>query len=109
MLAPLGCGMQTGAGELHLAVYSRGNTDLSEEGAVLNVAKPTPDSALLISGMGGVGMAALFAAVSLGVKTIIAVDTIDSRLELVRADYFARSCDLTYSTIGQVFWCNSCR
>jgi Zn-dependent alcohol dehydrogenase len=50
---------------------------------VLNVAKPSPESTLLISGMGGVGMAALFAAVSLGVKTIIAVDTIDSRLELV--------------------------
>lgn len=54
------------------------------EGAVFNVAKPTPDSSILISGAGGVGMAALFAAVSLGVKTIVVADTIDSRLDLVR-------------------------
>lgn len=76
---------------------------------MLNVAKPTPDSALLISGMGGVGMAALFAAVSLGVKTIIAVDTIDSRLELVRVALGCARRSLTLTAPGQILWCYSCR
>lgn len=55
-------------------------------GAVLNVAKPTANSTLLISGMGGVGFGALFSAKNLGVKTIIAVDTVESRLALVRIE-----------------------
>lgn len=37
----------------------------------------------MISGLGGVGMAALYAASSLGVKTIIAVDLVESRLDMV--------------------------
>ncbi|KAK4057380.1 hypothetical protein OIO90_001449 [Microbotryomycetes sp. JL221] len=65
-LAPMGCGMQTGSG------------------AVMNVAKPSPDHSVLISGMGGVGMAALFAAKELGVQNIIAVDMNSSRLELAK-------------------------
>jgi len=52
-------------------------------GAVLNIAKPSTQDSVLIAGLGGVGMAALMACASLGLKTVIAVDLIESRLELV--------------------------
>ena len=51
---------------------------------MINVAKPEPESKVLVSGMGGVGMAALFALVAAGVRQIIVADTFDDRLELVR-------------------------
>lgn len=63
-LAPLGCGLQTGAG------------------AVLNLLKPSPESSILITGVGAVGVGALFAAAYLKVKTIIVVDVVASRLAL---------------------------
>ena len=63
-LAPLGCGIQTGAG------------------AVLNLLKPHPDSTFVVFGAGGVGLSALMAAKSLGVATIVAVDPVESRREL---------------------------
>lgn len=59
--APLGCGFQTGAG------------------AVLNVLQPQPDSQFVVFGAGGVGLAAVMAAKSAGVGTIIAVDPVASR------------------------------
>lgn len=59
--APLGCGLQTGAG------------------AVLNVLAPEPDSRLVVFGAGGVGLAAVMAAKAIGVQTIIAVDPVTSR------------------------------
>ncbi|TDZ78299.1 Aryl-alcohol dehydrogenase [Mycobacteroides salmoniphilum] len=59
--APLGCGLQTGAG------------------AVLNVLTPEPDSRLVVFGAGGVGLAAVMAAKAIGVQTIIAVDLVASR------------------------------
>ena len=62
--APLGCGMQTGAG------------------AVLNVLRPSTDVTLAVSGSGGVGFAAIMAAAAVSVETIIAIDVVDSRLEL---------------------------
>ncbi|KAK4052814.1 hypothetical protein OIV83_002101 [Microbotryomycetes sp. JL201] len=65
-LAPMGCGMQTGAG------------------AVMNVAKPKPEQTVVISGTGSVGFAALFAAKELGVKNIIVTDMNDGRLELAK-------------------------
>jgi aryl-alcohol dehydrogenase len=66
-LAPLGCGLQTGAG------------------AVFNRLKPTPNSSILIVGVGAVGMGALFAAVASGVQEIIVVDIHDSRLALAES------------------------
>ena len=66
-LAPLGCGMQTGAG------------------AVLNLLKPSESSVVLITGAGAVGLGALFAAAYLKVKTIIVVDIVPSRLELAKS------------------------
>jgi len=61
VVAALGCGFQTGAG------------------AVLNVLRPQPDSRLVIYGTGSVGFAALLAARTLGVQTIVAVDPLAAR------------------------------
>lgn len=66
-LAPLGCGLQTGAG------------------AILNRLRPRQDSSLLIVGVGAVGMGALFAALATGVQEIIVVDIHDSRLALAES------------------------
>jgi aryl-alcohol dehydrogenase len=65
-LGPLGCGIQTGAG------------------AVLNVLKPKAGSSFAVFGAGGVGLAALMGAKIAGCNPIIAVDPVDSRLELAR-------------------------
>lgn len=64
VVAPLGCGIQTGAG------------------AVLNQLKPRPGSSVGVFGAGAVGMAAIMAAAVTGCTTIVAVDVIDARLEL---------------------------
>jgi len=66
LLGPLGCGISTGAG------------------TVFNVFKPGPNASLAIFGTGALGCAAIMAAHSLGVKTIIAVDRVESRLALAR-------------------------
>ncbi|MCR2810549.1 MULTISPECIES: NAD(P)-dependent alcohol dehydrogenase [unclassified Microbacterium] len=66
ILAPLGCGVQTGAG------------------TVLNVLQPRTDSTLVVFGAGAVGMSALMAARVARVRTIVAVDMVDERLELAR-------------------------
>jgi len=62
--APLGCGIQTGAG------------------AVLNVLRPAPGSSFAVFGAGGVGLAALLAAVHLELTPVIAVDPVASRRDL---------------------------
>lgn len=68
LLAPLGCGLQTGSG------------------TVLNVARAGPSDVIAIVGMGGVGLAAVMAAVHLaGCKTVIGIDRVESRLELAKA------------------------
>jgi aryl-alcohol dehydrogenase len=64
ILAPLGCGIQTGAG------------------TVLNVLKPAPGDALVVFGVGAVGLAAVMAGVIAGCTTIIAVDRKPERLAL---------------------------
>ncbi|MFE7802100.1 NAD(P)-dependent alcohol dehydrogenase [Nocardia sp. NPDC057440] len=63
-LAPLGCGLQTGAG------------------AVLNDLRPEPGTSLAVFGTGAVGSAAIMAARVAGCTTVVAVDLHDSRLEL---------------------------
>jgi aryl-alcohol dehydrogenase len=55
-LAPLGCGVQTGAG------------------VVLNVLKPEPGSSLAVFAAGGVGLSAVMAAAIAGCERIVAVD-----------------------------------
>ena len=66
ILAPLGCGIMTGAG------------------AMLNVVKPAEDSTVLVVGAGAVGLAALMALKLLPSppRTVIAVDVVAERLEL---------------------------
>ena len=64
LAAPLGCGIQTGAG------------------AVLNVLRPTPGSVFVVFGAGGVGLAALMAAVHLDAGIVIAVDPVASRRQV---------------------------
>lgn len=67
-LAPLGCGLQTGAG------------------AMLNVVQPTHDMTVAVVGVGVVGLAAIMACKLLPKKPkrIIAVDIVPARLELAR-------------------------
>jgi len=64
VVAPLGCGIQTGAG------------------SVLNVLRPGESSAFVVYGAGGVGLAGLMAARAAGVSTVIAVDPVPGRREL---------------------------
>lgn len=66
VLAPLGCGIQTGAG------------------AVLNSLNPTAGSSIVIFGAGAVGLSGLLAAMVAKCTTIIAVDIHDSRLDFAR-------------------------
>lgn len=64
LLGPLGCGIQTGAG------------------TVMNGLRPQSGSTIAILGTGAVGLAAVLGAVVSGCATIVAIDRIDSRLEL---------------------------
>ncbi|KAL0942757.1 putative alcohol dehydrogenase [Colletotrichum truncatum] len=64
LYAPLGCGLQTGAG------------------TVLNIIKPGKQDSIVIFGLGSVGIAALLAARYLEVGQIIAVDIVPERLKL---------------------------
>ena len=66
LLAPLGCGIQTGAG------------------AVLNTLNVHAGSSFAVFGAGAVGLSALMAAKLAGCTTLIAVDKIPARLELAR-------------------------
>jgi len=66
ILAPLGCGIQTGAG------------------AVLNTLNPAAGSSFAVFGAGAVGLSAVLGAVIAGCTTIIAVDVHDSRLEFAK-------------------------
>ncbi|MCR2813929.1 alcohol dehydrogenase catalytic domain-containing protein [Microbacterium sp. zg.Y1084] len=56
---------------------------LTGGGAVLNAARPAPGSAVVIVGLGGVGMAALLVAVALGLEAI-GVDAVPGKLALAR-------------------------
>nr|WP_199240965.1 NAD(P)-dependent alcohol dehydrogenase [Naasia lichenicola] len=66
LLAPLGCGVMTGAG------------------TVFHVLDPRPGSSIAVFGAGAVGCAAIMAAVIAGCTTIIAVDVNPRRLEIAR-------------------------
>ncbi|MFF7333560.1 alcohol dehydrogenase catalytic domain-containing protein [Streptomyces sp. NPDC008150] len=64
VVAPLGCGAQTGAG------------------TVLNRLRPEPGTSLVVLGSGGVGLSALMAALSLGCDPVVAVDPVATRRAL---------------------------
>ena len=53
-------------------------------GAVLNTAQVRPGATVGVVGLGGVGLNALLAAKMLGAEKIIAIDRLDSKLELAR-------------------------
>lgn len=62
--APLGCGIMTGAG------------------AITHVGKCGPEDVVAVVGLGGVGLAGICAAKQRGVKNVIAVDLLQSRIDL---------------------------
>jgi aryl-alcohol dehydrogenase len=64
LLAPIGCGVATGAG------------------AVLNVLRPEPRDAIAIFGLGAVGLSAVMGAAIRGCETIVAVDPNPERRRL---------------------------
>ncbi len=64
VLAPLGCGIQTGSG------------------AVLNTLRPRPGTTLAVAGAGAVGLAAVLAARWTALREIVVIDRVSSRLEL---------------------------
>jgi Zn-dependent alcohol dehydrogenase len=64
--APIGCGLQTGAG------------------TVLNVLKPNRNDSIVLFSLGSVGLAALMAAKSLDVGTIIALDVVNSKIHMAK-------------------------
>jgi aryl-alcohol dehydrogenase len=66
LAAPLGCGIQTGAG------------------TVLNALAPPAGSSLAVFGVGGVGLSAVMAAKVVGASPIIAIDPSAARLALAR-------------------------
>jgi Zn-dependent alcohol dehydrogenase len=66
LYAPLGCGLQTGAG------------------AVINSLGTTKGSSLAVWGVGPVGLAAVMAGKIVGAKTIIAIDLQQDRLDLAQ-------------------------
>ena len=65
-LAPLGCGVQTGAG------------------AVMNSMKVGEGQSLAVFGVGSVGLSAVMAAKAIGAGRIIAIDVVPQRLSLAR-------------------------
>lgn len=67
LLAPLGCGLQTGSG------------------TVINVAQAGPYDCVTVAGMGGVGLAAIMAAKNRNCKVIIGLDRVESRLTLAKS------------------------
>lgn len=57
---------------------------LTGGGALLNSAKPAPGDRVMVVGLGGVGMATVLVALSLGAPEVIAVDTVPEKLALAR-------------------------
>jgi aryl-alcohol dehydrogenase len=66
VVAPFGCGIQTGAG------------------SILNSLRPPAGSSIAVFGAGSVGLAAIMAANVSGCTTIVAVDLVPARLEKAR-------------------------
>ncbi|KAJ5120857.1 uncharacterized protein N7515_010245 [Penicillium bovifimosum] len=84
LFAPLGCGFQTGSG------------------AILNITQAGPKDVVLITGLGAVGMGALMTAKIAKCKTIIAVDRVQSRIDLAKtlgATHTINTSDADFSTL----------
>lgn len=83
LLAPLGCGVMTGAG------------------AVWNVLSPRPGATLLVTGAGAVGLSAVMAARLTPATRIIAVDRVGKRLELAAELGATDTIDTTHEDLGE--------
>ncbi len=57
---------------------------LTGAGAVFNMGAVQPGSRTAVVGLGGVGLAAILGAVAAGAETIVAIDTLESKLGLAR-------------------------
>lgn len=57
---------------------------LTGAGAVFNLGAVQPGGKAAVVGLGGVGLAAVLGAVAAGAETIVAVDTLDSKLQFAR-------------------------
>jgi aryl-alcohol dehydrogenase len=66
VLAPLGCGIQTGFG------------------TVWNILAPAPGATLAVFGTGAVGLAAVLAATLLPLQSVVAIDVVPARLGIAR-------------------------
>lgn len=66
LIGPLGCGIQTGAG------------------AIFNYLHPEPDSSIIVTGCGPVGLSCIMASKIAGCSMIIACDIVESRLNLAK-------------------------
>ncbi|MFD9945329.1 NAD(P)-dependent alcohol dehydrogenase [Nonomuraea sp. NPDC059023] len=77
ILAPLGCGAQTGAG------------------AILNIIRPRPGDTIAIAGVGAVGLSAIMATRMTPAGAVIAIDRVQSRLDL------ARELGATHTSLGE--------
>ncbi len=77
VVAPFGCGIQTGAG------------------AVLTVLDPPAGTSIAVFGTGAVGLAAVMAARIAGCTTIIGIDVVPSRLEVARELGATHTVDVT--------------
>jgi aryl-alcohol dehydrogenase len=84
LLAPLGCGVQTGAG------------------AVWNILRPRPGATLVVTGTGAVGLSAIMAARLTPATRIIAVDRVPERLELARELGASHTVDTTKDDLAEV-------
>ncbi|NVN50701.1 NAD(P)-dependent alcohol dehydrogenase [Mycolicibacterium hippocampi] len=82
--APLGCGFQTGAG------------------AVLNVLRPRPDSALVVFGAGAVGLAGVLAARAVDVATVIVVEPSAVRRALAESLGVSAALDPADDPVGAI-------
>lgn len=82
LVAPFGCGFQTGAG------------------TVLNVLRPTADESLVVFGAGAVGLAAVAAACGAGAGTVVAVDPVAARRRLAEG-YGALTLDPAPGSSGE--------
>jgi aryl-alcohol dehydrogenase len=85
LLGGLGCGFMTGAG------------------TVLNSVKPAQGSTIAILGAGSVGFAAMFAARIAGCGRIIAVDRVQSRLDLAVELAGAETVNTADADVGEEF------
>jgi aryl-alcohol dehydrogenase len=87
LLAPFGCGVQTGAG------------------AVLNALRPAVGSSLAVFGAGSVGLSAVLAARLAGCTTIVAIDLNPARLDLaleLGATHVVESGDATVEAVRDI-------